>query len=33
MGEINYFKIYFTMQDDVSDNVRGVLMWHVLFGC
>jgi hypothetical protein len=33
MGEINYFKIYFTMQDDVADNVRGVLMWHVLFDC
>jgi hypothetical protein len=30
MSEINHFKVI--MQNDVSDNVRRMLMWHDLLG-
>jgi hypothetical protein len=30
MREINYFKIFFTIHDDVAADVRWVLMWYVL---
>jgi hypothetical protein len=33
MSEIHYFKVFFTMHDDVSANARWVVMWHVLIGC
>jgi hypothetical protein len=33
MIEINYFKVYFIMHDDVIADARWVLMWHVFIGC
>jgi hypothetical protein len=33
MSEINYFKVFFTMDGDVAAHARCVLMWHVLIGC
>jgi hypothetical protein len=32
MNEIKYFKFFFTIQDDVTGDVKWMLMWHVLIG-
>jgi hypothetical protein len=33
MSEINYFKVFFIMHDDVAADASWMLMWHVLIGC
>jgi hypothetical protein len=30
MSKINYFKVFFTMHDNVATDARLVLLWHVL---
>jgi hypothetical protein len=33
MSEINYFKSFVIMQNDVASDVGQMLMWHNLIGC